>query len=91
MAERSNASVSKTDIPARVSRVRIPPSPLDSSDILTPRAQIDPPAVRVRHADHATIALPGWHRVLMNTENQSKAMIVGESPTQLALVEALEA
>lgn len=29
---------------------------------------------RVRHADHATIMLPGWHQVLMNTENQSKAM-----------------
>lgn len=29
---------------------------------------------RVRHADHATINLPGWHRVLMNTEGQSKAM-----------------
>src|SRR6058998_1015301 len=24
----------------------------------------------VRHSDHATIALPFWHRVLMNTENQ---------------------
>lgn len=29
---------------------------------------------RVRHLDHATITLQGWHRVLMNTENQSKAM-----------------
>ena len=29
---------------------------------------------RIRHADHATITLPIWHRVLMNTENQSKAM-----------------
>jgi hypothetical protein len=29
---------------------------------------------RIRHADHATITLHGWHRVLMNTENQSKAM-----------------
>jgi hypothetical protein len=29
---------------------------------------------RVRHADHATITLHGWHRVLMNTEGQSKAM-----------------
>jgi hypothetical protein len=29
---------------------------------------------RIRHADHATIALHGWHRVLMNTEDQSKAM-----------------
>jgi hypothetical protein len=28
----------------------------------------------VRHADHKTIALPGWHQVLMNTETQSKAM-----------------
>ncbi len=29
---------------------------------------------RVRHADHATIRLPGWHQVLMNTEGESKAM-----------------
>jgi hypothetical protein len=29
---------------------------------------------RVRHADHATITLPGWHRVLMNTEGLSRAM-----------------
>jgi hypothetical protein len=29
---------------------------------------------QVRHADHRTITLHGWHRVLMNTENQSRAM-----------------
>ncbi len=29
---------------------------------------------RVRHADHKTIALHGWHRVLMNTEAQAAAM-----------------
>ena len=29
---------------------------------------------RVSHADHNTIVLHGWHRVLMNTENQSQAM-----------------
>jgi hypothetical protein len=29
---------------------------------------------RIRHADHKTIILHGWHRVLMNTENQSRAM-----------------
>jgi hypothetical protein len=29
---------------------------------------------RVRHADHATITLRGWHRVVMNTEGQSRAM-----------------
>ncbi|QEL16589.1 hypothetical protein [Limnoglobus roseus] len=29
---------------------------------------------RIRHADHATITLPGWHRVVMNTEGQSQAM-----------------
>ncbi len=29
---------------------------------------------RVRHADHKTITLHGWHRVLMNTENQAQAM-----------------
>jgi hypothetical protein len=28
----------------------------------------------VRHADHKTIVLHGWHRVLMNTEGQSIAM-----------------
>ena len=29
---------------------------------------------RVRHADHATITLHVWHRVLMNTEGLSRAM-----------------
>ena len=29
---------------------------------------------RVRHADHKTIVLHGWCRVLMNTEGQSRAM-----------------
>jgi hypothetical protein len=29
---------------------------------------------RVRHADHKTIVLIGWHQVLMNTETQSVAM-----------------
>ncbi len=29
---------------------------------------------RVRHADHRTIVLHGWHRVLMNTENQAQSM-----------------
>jgi hypothetical protein len=29
---------------------------------------------RIRHPDHATIMLHGWHRVVMNTEGQSKAM-----------------
>jgi hypothetical protein len=29
---------------------------------------------RVRHADHATIVLEDWHRVLMNTETQAAAM-----------------
>jgi hypothetical protein len=29
---------------------------------------------RIRHADHKTIVLHGWHRVLMNTENQARAM-----------------
>jgi hypothetical protein len=28
----------------------------------------------VRHRDHATITLPFWHRVLMNTETQSRTM-----------------
>ncbi len=28
----------------------------------------------IRHADHATITLNGWHRVVMNTERQAKAM-----------------
>jgi hypothetical protein len=29
---------------------------------------------KVRHADHKTIVLNGWHQVLMNTEHQSVAM-----------------
>jgi hypothetical protein len=29
---------------------------------------------RIRHADHKTITLPDWHRVLMNTEHQARAM-----------------
>ena len=29
---------------------------------------------RVRHPDHATITLHGWHQVVMNTENESSAM-----------------
>lgn len=29
---------------------------------------------RVRHPDHKTITLGGWHEVMMNTENQSIAM-----------------
>ncbi|MGA7496337.1 MAG: hypothetical protein WBX00_06360 [Isosphaeraceae bacterium] len=28
---------------------------------------------RVRHADHKTIVLHGWHRVLMNTEGEAQA------------------
>ena len=29
---------------------------------------------RVSHSDHKTVVLRGWHRVQMNTENQSRAM-----------------
>ena len=29
---------------------------------------------RIRHPDHATISLQGWHQVLMNTESESRAM-----------------
>ena len=29
---------------------------------------------KVRHADHKTIVLDGWHQVLMNTETESQAM-----------------
>lgn len=29
---------------------------------------------RIRHVDHKTVQLSGWHRVFMNTENQSVAM-----------------
>lgn len=29
---------------------------------------------RIRHADHKTIVLHDWHQVLMNTENESRAM-----------------
>jgi hypothetical protein len=28
----------------------------------------------VRHPDHNTIVLHGWHRVLMNTEHEARAM-----------------
>jgi hypothetical protein len=28
----------------------------------------------IRHGDHATITLPGWHRVWMNTETQTRQM-----------------
>jgi hypothetical protein len=28
----------------------------------------------IRHPDHATVVLRGWHRVYMNTESQAKAM-----------------
>jgi len=29
---------------------------------------------KIRHADHKTIVLDGWHQVLLNTETQSVAM-----------------
>jgi hypothetical protein len=29
---------------------------------------------RIRHADHKSITLHGWHRILVNTENQFRAM-----------------
>jgi hypothetical protein len=29
---------------------------------------------RIRHPDHKAVVLHGWHRVVMNTENQSRAM-----------------
>ena len=29
----------------------------------------------IRHPDHATIRLAGWHRVLMNTEHRSRAKL----------------
>jgi hypothetical protein len=29
---------------------------------------------KISHPDHETVTLNGWHRVLMNTENRSKAM-----------------
>ena len=32
------------------------------------------PVARCSHADHATITLPFWHRVMMNTETQSRTM-----------------
>jgi hypothetical protein len=28
----------------------------------------------VRHPDHATVVLRGWHRVAMNTEQAARAM-----------------
>jgi hypothetical protein len=32
------------------------------------------PQGSVRHPDHNTIVLHGWHRVLMNTERAARAM-----------------
>lgn len=29
---------------------------------------------KITHADHATLVLDGWHKVLMNLENRAKAM-----------------
>jgi hypothetical protein len=29
---------------------------------------------KISHPDHATIRLPDWHRIEMNTENRSRAM-----------------
>lgn len=29
---------------------------------------------RIRHEDHATVMLHGWHQVVLNTENESRAM-----------------
>ena len=29
---------------------------------------------RIRHRDHATITLPYWHKVVMNTETRARAM-----------------
>ena len=29
---------------------------------------------RVRHSDHATITLPDWHRVVLNTETETETM-----------------
>ncbi|MCS6860460.1 MAG: hypothetical protein NZT92_09095 [Abditibacteriales bacterium] len=29
---------------------------------------------RIRHSDHKRIVLRGWHRVVMNTENESHAL-----------------
>ena len=29
---------------------------------------------RIRHPDHATITLPDWHRVVMNTETETETM-----------------
>lgn len=29
---------------------------------------------KIRHPDHKTVKLNGWHRVLMNTESQAASM-----------------
>jgi len=44
---------------------------MDTNFLNTKFARI---GARLKPADHATITLQGWHRVLMNTEGQSKAM-----------------
>ncbi len=39
---------------------------------------------RGRHVDRATITLNGWHRVVMNTEGQSRAMRDGNETRPVA-------
>ena len=34
----------------------------------------NPRVYAVRHPDHATIWLPDWHRVVLNTETETEAM-----------------
>ena len=41
----------------------------------------------VRHSDHATITLPFWHRVIMNTETQSRTMAIHWRPKCAGLYE----
>ena len=45
-------------------------------EIWTPMRQNPGVYVRgkIRHSDHKTIVLNGWHRVVMNTETKSRAM-----------------
>lgn len=59
-----------------ISRVRF--DRLDRSKRADWTPMVRNPAVyakgKVRHADHATIELIGWHRVFMNTENEAPGM-----------------
>ncbi len=66
------------DHPSGISRVEFEALPLERERRGTWREMVRDPDLfamgAVRHPDHNTIVLHGWHRVLMNTEGQARAM-----------------